>query len=168
MKYFWVLMLFVSLFSCQDVEKVERPNDLISQSKMVDVLTDLSLLNSAKNFNRRLLEETGLKPDVYLFEKHNIDSLQLSKSTEYYARNSSQLEQIYVKVQKNLEKMRTKLEIVRAEEERVKDSIKALEDPEDSLGLKPKILITNFDSITNYRSYKRDYRSYKRELPEEN
>lgn len=161
MKYFWVLMLFVSLFSCQDVEKVERPNDLISQSKMVEVLTDLSLLNSAKNFNRRLLEETGLKPDVYLFEKHNIDSLQLAKSTDYYARNSGQLEQIYVKVQKNLEKSKTKLEIVRAEEERVKDSIRALEEPEDSLGPRPKVLISNFDSIANIRGYKR-------ELPEEN
>lgn len=125
MKFVWVFIVAILLFSCQDIEKVERPGNLIPEQKMVEVLTDLSLLNSAKNYNRKLLEGTGLKPDEYLFVKHNIDSTQLSQSTRYYARDQNRLEAIYIKVKNNLEKLQRKLEIEKEKEERLKDTLSA-------------------------------------------
>lgn len=133
----WVLILLVLFsFSCQDIEKVERPKDLIAEKKMVEVLTDLSIMMSAKNFNRRMLEETGFKPGEYLYEKHDIDSIQLAASTKFYAQDPAVLERIYTKVQQNLESLKADLEIVREEEKRIQDSISALIREEDSLRLK--------------------------------
>lgn len=109
---------------------------MISEDKMVEVLTDLSIINSAKNFNKRFLEETGIRPNTYLYEKHEIDSLQLAKSTEYYAKKYDRLDRIYSRVKVNLEKMKGDLETVRAEEERIEDSIRmadTLKKPNDSI-----------------------------------
>lgn len=136
MKFYLGILLMLFLFSCQDIKEVKKPENLISEDKMVDVLTDLSVLNSAKNFNKFLLEGTGIRPNEYLYEKHEIDSLQLAKSTEYYAKNYDMLDRIYSRVKVNLEKMKGNLEIVRAEEERIEDSIRmadTLIKPNDSI-----------------------------------
>lgn len=107
------------------MEEVKKPENLIIEDKMVTVLTDLSILNSAKNYNRRRLEETGVKPEEVLFEKHGIDSLQLAESTEYYAKNYALLESIYKKVRNNLEIRVKILEKKQMEELRIQDSIQA-------------------------------------------
>lgn len=133
MKFVWVFFGALLFFSCQDIEKVEKPNNLIPEQKMAEVLTDLSLLNSAKNYNRKFLEETGLRPDEYLYNKHNIDSAQLSQSTRYYAANQARLEVIYKRVKSNLEKLQRDMEVIKAIEEKKKDSIRLLE--KDSLDL---------------------------------
>lgn len=148
MRFIWAIFGFFLLLSCQDIEEMERPKDLIPQNQMVEILTDLSLLNSAKNYNKRLLEETGLKPDDYLYTKHNIDSTRLAESTRYYARNSSEIENIYKKVQANLNRLRDSLEKIQAEELRVKDSIKALQPKSDSLIKDPASLKPVPDSLT--------------------
>ncbi len=131
MKFVWLLAAAFLFFSCQNVEKVEKPKNLISEQKMAEVLTDLSLLNSAKNYNRRLLEDTGFKPDEYLYSKHNIDSAQLSQSTRYYASNQNQLEAIYKKVKTNLEKLQRELAIKKEKEELLRDTLP--KSPKDSL-----------------------------------
>ncbi|HSJ11215.1 MAG TPA: DUF4296 domain-containing protein [Gillisia sp.] len=133
MKYVWVFFGALLLFSCQDIEKVEKPKNLIPEQKMAEVLTDLSLLNSAKNYNRKFLEETGLKPDEYLYTKYSIDSAQLSQSTRYYAANQPKLEAIYKRVKSNLEKLQRDTEVIKAIEDKKKDSIRLLE--KDSLDL---------------------------------
>lgn len=124
MKYF-IMLFLLFLTSCQSVEEVEEPGNLISEDNMVAVLTDLSILNSAKNYNRRRLEETGVKPEEMLFEKHGIDSLQLAQSTQYYAKKYNLLEGIYKKVRTNLEQRVKILEIKQMEEMRIQDSIQA-------------------------------------------
>lgn len=128
----FILILFFSI-SCQDIENTEVPNDLIPENKMVDVLTELSLLNSAKNYNKRSLEETGFKPDEFLLEKYDIDSLQLAQSTSYYARNYAQFESMYQKVQSNLEALKKELEVKNTQEQKIRDSIMELQRENDSI-----------------------------------
>ncbi len=128
MRSFGYIIFLILIFSCQDIEKNERPANLIPENKMVEVLTELSILNSAKRYNKRLLEETGLKPDEYLLNKYNIDSLQLLESTSYYARNYTQFEGMYEKVRRKLETLKADLEIKKSQEQRVLDSIKKVMD----------------------------------------
>ncbi len=111
--------------SCQNIEEVKKPDNLIPEDKMVDVLTELAILNSAKNKNKRTLEETGLQPDTYLYSKYEIDSLQLAESTTYYAKKYDQFDNIYQKVRQNLEVKKAKLEVIRKEEQRIEDSIRS-------------------------------------------
>lgn len=147
MKQLWVIIGALFLFSCQNVEETKRPEKLIPEQKMVEVLTDLSLLNSAKNYNKRQLEETGLRPQEYLYEKHAIDSIRLAESTMFYAQNPDQLERIYSKVRSNLEILKRDLENIKEEETRIEDSINALKNEADSLNLQPEELKARRDSL---------------------
>jgi hypothetical protein len=147
MKLKWILIFAVLLVSCQNVEEIKKPDSLISEQKMVEVLTDLSILYSAKNYNKRILEETGLPLKTYLYEKHQIDSLKLAQSTEYYAKNYTQFKKIYNQVKLNLDKMKTDLELVEAEEKCVEDSIRDAKAITDSLRERPEINKKLIDSL---------------------
>lgn len=133
MKISGILLIIILFVSCQDIETIERPANLIPENKMVEVLTELSLLNSAKNYNKRFLEETGFKPDEFLLNKYNIDSLQLAQSTQYYARNYVRFESMYEKVKQNLESLKNEIEIKQKREEQIRDSIIQLQRENDSI-----------------------------------
>lgn len=121
------------LFSCQSVERSERPDDLIPEDKMVEVLTEVSLLNSARNFNKKLFETTGITPEEYIYEKFEIDSLQFERSNNFYAENYDDYDDIYSRVKKNLDRMKAKLDSVQEEERRVQDSLAEVGKEVDSL-----------------------------------
>ena len=147
MKFKWILIWTIFLFSCQNVEEIKKPDNLIPEQKMVEVLTELSIVYSAKNYNKKILEETGLPLNTYLYEKYKIDSLQFAQSTEFYAKNYNRFEIIYKQVKINLEKMKTGLEVIREEEVRIEDSILALKIITDSLAGKPEVNRKLLDSL---------------------
>ena len=120
MKRFGIFLLSFLLLSCQHIKENKKPENLISKDTMSLVLTDFALFNSANNYNRRLLEETGLNPEEYLFNKYNIDSSQFRLSTEYYAKNYDDYQQIYKKVKSNLEDLKDKYQKIEDEEEKKK------------------------------------------------
>ena len=130
---FFILFFFVS---CQDIKDVPRPENLIQEDKMVAVLVDVSLLHGARIYNRRLLQEKGVEPYEYLWEKHKIDSVQFRKSNEYYAANYRQYQSIYEKVKARLEILQVEYDSLREAEERRRDSLRAVEE-KDTLHNEP-------------------------------
>lgn len=94
---------------------------------MVDVITEISLLQAARNYNKGMLEEKGLDPESYLWGKFDIDSLQFARSSNYYAENYDRYEAIYTQVKARLEGYRDVYDSVREAEERVQDSLRELE-----------------------------------------
>ncbi|MDT0675137.1 DUF4296 domain-containing protein [Autumnicola musiva] len=119
-------VLFISLLlisACQDIERTERPDNLIGEDKMVDVLTELSILQSARNLNRNIIEEAGIQPENYIYKKYNIDSLQFQESNDYYSENFTIYEGIFQRVKERLEKIKTIRDSIREEEVRIEDSI---------------------------------------------
>lgn len=148
----WGILLVFMVLSCQDVRKIQKPDNLIPEQKMVEVLTDLSLINSAKNYNRHLLEQTGVRPGDYVYERHGIDSTSLAESTTYYAQNYDAFERIYTRVKENLEEMKNSLDLQIKEEQRVQDSINALGE-KDSLNTQqaPVLKDSILDSIPDNR-----------------
>jgi len=122
----------VAFAACQDIEKTERPENLIPEAKMVDIITEISLMQSARNFNKRLFESTGIKGQEYIFEKYDIDSVQFKRSNDYYADNYETYQRIYDSVKEGFERMKVKLDTLQKQEQRIKDSI--AEAKRDSLG----------------------------------
>ncbi|GAA0872502.1 hypothetical protein GCM10009117_16490 [Gangjinia marincola] len=106
---------------------MEKPDDLIAQEKMVDILTELSLLNAAKNFSKKKLEETGIQPTLYIYERYDVDSLQFAQSNNYYSEQPEQYTAIFEKVKKRLEAKKKILDSVKKIEDKRKDSIKKIE-----------------------------------------
>ena len=130
------LLIFTIVFSaCQNVEKTERPDNLIAEDKMVEILTEISIMTSARNFNKRKFEATGIEPEEYIYEKFGIDSLQFEQSNAFYAENYTQYENIYLQVKENLQGMKVKLDSIREVERKIRDSIEAIEEELDSIQL---------------------------------
>jgi len=119
-------LILIFLGSCQDLERSEKPEDLIPEAKMIDVLTEISLLHAARNYNKQKLEVTGVDPDTYIYEKFDIDSVQLEKSSDWYSEQYNQYERIYDSVKARLQIMKTRLDSVRDAEIKIEDSIKTV------------------------------------------
>ena len=137
-KIFFIILI---LFGCiENIRKIDIPDNLISEEKMVDVIYEMTLISVSKGVNRRILENNGVIPEKYIFEKYNIDSLQFALSNEFYSNDLNRYLDIYnrvkVKLQENkqiimdsienYEKDRAKrsLEIVNRERSNTIDSIK--------------------------------------------
>lgn len=120
--------LFLLLTSCQDVEKIPKPEDLISQDKMVEVLTEIALLHGARTYNKKMLEEKGIDPYEYLQEKYQVDSARFVRSNNYYSANYKIYSKIYGRVKERLGLLQVQFDSIREIEERKRDSIRTLED----------------------------------------
>lgn len=139
-----IFVLLALLAACQDVQRMKKPKDLIPRDKMVDVLVEVSLLQAARNYNKGMLEEKGINPENYIWEKYDIDSLQFAQSSQYYAENYRQYEQIYSRAKEQLEGYRVhydSLEQIRREQrdslrnigEDTPIELKEMESSEDTL-----------------------------------
>ena len=124
MKYvFSIAAILLLAVSCQEVERMEKPKDLIPKEKMIDVLTELSLLNAARNYNKYILEEKGVRLEEHLYKRFNIDSLQFVRSSNYYAENYKEYDEIYMKVKDSLEVLKVHYDSIIKEGQTRRDSI---------------------------------------------
>ena len=110
--------------SCNDIDRPSKPKNLISESKMVDIITDMSLLNAAKGVDKDILEENGIVPLNFIYEKYQIDSLQFAQSNNYYAYNVKKYEAIYAKVKVRLENEKKSITAKQEERKKQQDSIR--------------------------------------------
>ena len=87
------------LLSCSSESELDvKPADLISEEKMIDVLIDVHITESAlslKNFHR----DSSLKLFAYykqdIFKEHQISEKQFQSSFDYYARHSKEFDHMY-------------------------------------------------------------------------
>lgn len=124
-KIILLLCVVATFVACQNIEKSEKPENLIPEDKMVDIITEISLLQSARNFSKRIFESTGIQGQEYIFKKYNIDSLQFKRSNDYYADNYEIYQRIYDSVKQGFERLKVKLDTLQLQEKRIKDSIAA-------------------------------------------
>ena len=99
-----IIILFFVLGCNNSLTQKPIPIDLISQEKMVDIIYDMTLINVAKGVNKSILENNGIIPEQYLFNKHSIDSILFARSNEYYSYDLKTYQIIYDKVKIKLEK----------------------------------------------------------------
>ncbi|WP_425076702.1 DUF4296 domain-containing protein [Psychroserpens sp. S379A] len=136
-RIYLIIIIFGFCVACNKIEKPKKPDNLIAKEKMVDILFDVYVFNAAKVTNKRKLENNNVTPDVYIYKKHNIDSLQFVNSNEYYAFNINEYEDIIDKVETRIktqkEKYQKEIDKEEAEKKKQRDSIKRAIDT-----LKPK------------------------------
>jgi len=104
-----ILILFIStilLTSCNS-GAIEKPDNLIKEDQMVDIIYDLSLLEAIRLDNPASLEQRKINPSAYIYKKYKIDSLQFAKSDQYYASDIKKYAGIYDRVTKKLDNDKT-------------------------------------------------------------
>lgn len=125
--FFWGVCILL-MGSCQSIEKTEKPKNLIPKDKMVEVLIDVHLFNAAKSVNRLPLQQTGMTPHQFIYEKHQIDSIAFEKSNAYYGAELDTYEEIHSKVKAQLEQRKIEVDTTIARKKRAQDSIKYIQD----------------------------------------
>lgn len=95
-------MILLVAFGCGK-SVIEKPDNLIDEEQMVNILYDLSLLESIRSQRPIALETNRVDPLTYVYKKYKIDSLQFAKSNKYYATDVEKYKAIYASVSKKIE-----------------------------------------------------------------
>lgn len=85
------LLILTLPFSC----KIKRPDNLIPEDKMKDILTDYHLAKAISNdipYNESYKKEAYKN---YVFKKHGITESEFDSSMVWYSRNTKEIEKIY-------------------------------------------------------------------------
>jgi hypothetical protein len=93
------LLLFVVIVSCKETV-VAKPDKLIDENQMVDILYDLSLLDAMKLQNTASIKYPT--STEFIKKKYQIDSVTFAKNSQYYASDIANYKKIYEKVKARL------------------------------------------------------------------
>lgn len=143
MRNFLCILILIILIGCGDSERPAKPEKLIPQETMSNIIYDVFLLNAARGINKQVLEKNNVLPQDYVYKKYSIDSLQFALSNEYYSYDTKIYQSIMDRVRTRLEFEKKKNDSISEIERKEKDSIKNIEidiQELDSLPLeKPKL-----------------------------
>lgn len=113
MKYLGFVIIMIALWSCQDVRYPDRPKDLITKDKMVDILTEAYLANAARSIDNKKIMASGIKMDSILYRKFGVDSLQFAESNAYYAADVNAYLSLFQDVENRLDAVQQNLDSIR-------------------------------------------------------
>jgi hypothetical protein len=132
MKQVFFLILIISLaYACKGKTDFEKPDNLIPEDQMINIITDLCLAQGASGVNNTDLMKS--KKYVFLvYDKYGVDSTRFATSNLYYASNVEEYKKIFKKAYDRLEKMR---DLYTSESDSI---LKSKIDSVDRLHLKPK------------------------------
>ena len=107
MKRVALFFLALMVFSCGS-ETVEKPDPLLKEGQMVDILYDLAVLQAYKSSNPKGLTDNKVDSRSYIYKKYAIDSLVFAKNHQWYAANLEKYSAIQAKVADRLIKEKQK------------------------------------------------------------
>ncbi|TXK71620.1 DUF4296 domain-containing protein [Mesonia sp. HuA40] len=98
-----ILMLFFVITGCQNIEKVSKPDSLIDEKTMVNLLFDLHYTDAIQGYSGTKFMQRDVKVNKLILKKYNIDSLTFVENANYYFEDAERNEKIYREVLERLE-----------------------------------------------------------------
>ncbi len=125
-KISYILFFGIFFMGCTSNTIIKKPDHLIPEKQMVDLLTDMLIASGAEN-----IKNSGLERNVnyypLVFEKYGIDSTQFKESNYYYTSRIDDYEEILKKVDERLKAMKKELDNkIQLQDSLKNDSIKDL------------------------------------------
>ena len=127
------------LINCQSVDEPQKPDNLIKEDCMAELLSEIAFLKAAKGSFKKKMEIEGMDPQTYILEKYSIDSLTFTQSNDWYSHHLKTYEKIFEDVKMNIK-------LATIENDRLKreaDSLKKAQDSINKLSEKKKDSIQN-------------------------
>lgn len=115
-----ILILSAFILSCSDVQEIEEPDNLISEDKMIDIYTDMILLDAVERSSPKNFKAYELESSEHIVNKYKIDSVTLSENIKYYNLNFEKNTRIYEKVKENIAQKEEKIDSITT----LRDSLK--------------------------------------------
>ena len=111
---------FLTIISCQSINKSPKPESFIEEDRMVEILTDIAFVRAAKSSNRKIFEEKNINPEAFILKKHGVDSIVFAENNGWYSDQIEKYEAIFIRVKANLDKETAKYEKLKKEEDSIK------------------------------------------------
>ena len=102
MRIILTLIILVIVQSCKDFNN-KKPENLISEDKMVEILFDLEIINAARGDNKKIIEEKISNVNNYLQNKYKIGIDQFENSISYYSSDILKYSSIIQEVEQKLD-----------------------------------------------------------------
>ena len=127
--FFTIVIAFNSCYNVNESVPV-TPENLISKTKLIDILTDIQLVEAGFSISENRNSKYKLKPAYYDFvlSTHDISLLQLKENINYYQAYPKTMEEIYDGVLANLSKIQSQVVVEKEEIDRIKDSLSVASD----------------------------------------
>ncbi len=139
-----VISVIFTLSSCYDVNvnSPKVPEKLLTKKELVDILTDMQLIEAGFSISENRKYERELKPDYYkkVLDKYGISLIQLKENINFYQASPKEIGKVYELVLEKLSKIQSNVLLEIEEEEKLKDSIDNISDSTKN-ELKPDTLI---------------------------
>ncbi len=132
------LLIILSFLGCQDVEKPEKPENLIPKDKMTNILTEAYLSNAARSVSNQTIIDKGIKMDTLIYKNFGVDSILFAKSNAYYAADVNSYREIIETVEKRLIAMQNEMDSIRNQEKN-KDTTEVVEKAKAKLLAEPEV-----------------------------
>ncbi len=116
--------LFLTCICCQSLDKPITPKNILTEDRMVEILSDMAFINAAKSSNRKVFEENSINPESIILKKYNIDSATFAQNNAWYSSKFEKYKDIVTRVKANIEKETTRHKELQKKE----DSLKAIQD----------------------------------------
>ena len=113
MKLLLPIFIFLLLSaSCNNGKKVQIPEGILSQDTMVEVITDIHLVQAAQRMSMVIdTADTGTFTTFnYVWKKHHLTEAEYKKNLDFYTHNPAILDSMYEKVLNNLSKQKAVLQ----------------------------------------------------------
>lgn len=133
-KLFYTLVILLILPSCYNINKSESviPDVLLTKSQLVDILTEIQIIEANFRISKNRSKANKLKPTYYdrILKENGITLQQLKENMDYYHNSPIAMEEIYELVLRNLSKIQSEALLEKEELEKaiVADSIAKLND----------------------------------------
>ena len=103
MKKLLLLSAILTMLSCRE-QIIEKPEKLIDETTMKDIIYDLAVLEAIKTQKPLALAKNKINPRTYIYSKYGIDSLQFARNNAWYASDIDKYKAMYEAVGRRLEK----------------------------------------------------------------
>jgi len=132
-KYIFCLAIMVLSFaSCSDVQKQKRPERILSEDEMVEIYSDMMVLDAIKKSNTKIYKAYEIDVQKHIYNKYKIDSTLLKDNIDYYNLEFDANIRIFERVNENMNRKKEVFDSInkiqdslnKIERERKRDSLK--------------------------------------------
>ena len=102
MKKIAVLLISLAFVACSN-NPVPKPDILLDDEVMTNILFDIAILQAANGTMGNKLTENNVKVTTYIYKKYNIDSTTYYQNQRYYAADAKKYKKMYEKVMDKLD-----------------------------------------------------------------
>uniref|UniRef100_UPI0040491F86 DUF4296 domain-containing protein n=1 Tax=Flavobacterium sp. TaxID=239 RepID=UPI0040491F86 len=131
-KSYLTLLILIFLGACGE-NNVEKPDNLIPQKTMEEILYDLAIIDAARISNPQSIVDAGISQQGYIFEKYKVDSLQFAQSNAYYTADVENYIQMYKGILEKIETEKTVVDSIVRVNRAIADSLKLEKIKQDSI-----------------------------------